>query len=378
MSDGTRDLIGHLAEEVLLCDGAMGSRVQQASLDVEDDFWGKENCTEILNLSRPDIVREIHMGYLAAGSDIIQTNSFGGSPITLAEFELQDRALEINRRSAELAREAAAEFERDGRPRYVLGSIGPGTKLPSLGQVDYDRLEAALAVQAEGLIEGGVDGLLVETSQDILQLKAAVNGSRLAMEKLARPLPLITQVTVETTGTLLVGTDIAAAATVIRALDVAMMGLNCATGPQEMSEHVKWLSENWPGLISVQPNAGLPELVNGETCYPLTSKEMAGWLRRFVTEDGVNLVGGCCGTVSAHIRALHDMLQEVGGGSRPKPAKRSPEWLPSVASLYGQVSYRQENAYLSIGELCNANGSKKFRELQAAEDWDGCVAMARE
>lgn len=374
----TKDLIAHLQDEVLLCDGAMGSRVQQANLDVDIDFRGKENCTEILNFSRPDIVREIHTGYVAAGADLVLTNSFGGSPVTLAEFELEDEAYEINKRAAELAVEAIEDFTRDGRTRYVLGSIGPGTKLPSLGQIGYDALEAALAIQSRGLLDGGVDALTVETVQDILQLKAAVNGARVAMAECGREVPVICQVTVETTGTLLVGTDIAAAATVIDALKVPMMGLNCATGPQEMAEHVQWLAENWRGPISVQPNAGLPELVNGQTYYPLTPEELAGWTERFVREDGVNLVGGCCGTVSVHIKALDDMLAGIGPGRRPAPKRRQPQWVPSVASLYGQVPYRQENAYLSIGERCNANGSKKFRELQAAEDWDACVAIGRD
>ncbi|MCW5751807.1 MAG: methionine synthase [Alphaproteobacteria bacterium] len=373
------DLLEALAGRVLLCDGAMGSRVQAMSLDIERDYLGQENCTEILNKSRPDIVREIHAGYLAAGSDILQTNSFGGSPITLAEFGLEAEARLLNRRAAEIAREAIGLF-RDGRQRYVLGSIGPGTRLPSLGHVEYDRLEAALALQADALIEGGVDGILIETCQDPLQIKAAVNGARLARagRRLER-LPIFVQVTIETTGTLLVGADIAAAATIVYALDVQGLGLNCATGPQEMAEHVKWLGENWPGHISVQPNAGLPELVDGRTRYPLTPGEMAKWLERFVREDGVNIVGGCCGTVVEHVAALDRMLREVAGGqARPEPRRRQPVWVPGIASLYGQVPLRQENAYLSIGERCNANGSKKFRELQAAGDWDGCVAIGRE
>lgn len=376
------DFLEHLRQEVLLCDGAMGSRVQQADLDTEIDYWGQENCTEILNLSRPDIVREIQAGFVAAGSDIILTNTFGGSPITLAEFDLQDKTHEINKRAAELAREALEEFSRDGVQRYVLGDIGPGTKLPSLGNIGYDELEAALAAQSAGLLAGGVDGIMIETVQDILQLKAAVNGARIAMAEAGRQVPLLTQVTVETTGTLLVGTDIAGAATVINALGVEVMGLNCATGPREMAEHVSWLSEQWPGLISVQPNAGLPELIDGNPAYPLSADELADWCRRFVVEDGVNLIGGCCGTVTTHIKALHDMLEALGkdqgSGRRPKPAARQPEWVPGIASLYGQVPYRQENAYLSIGERCNANGSKKFRALQDDEDWDGCIAIGRE
>ena len=354
----------------------MGSRVQALTLDVEKDYWDKENCTEVLNLSRPDLVRDIHRGYFEAGADMVQTNSFGGSPITLGEFELEDRAFEINKIAGELAREAAESFA-DGRPRYVVGSIGPGTKLPSLGNIAYDPLEEALFVQSQGLLAGGVDAILIETCQDTLQIKAAVNGAKRALTKAGSGIPIFVQVTVETTGTLLVGPDIAAAATVINALDVPLMGLNCATGPQEMAEHVRYLSQNWPGLISVQPNAGLPELVDGKTHYPLGGPEMASWVERFVAEDGVNLVGGCCGTSIPHIQALDAMLKRLGN-PRPAPVARKYFWVPSVASLYGAVPLRQENSYFSIGERCNANGSKKWRELQETGDWDGCVAMGRE
>ena len=373
-----RPILEALGERVLLCDGAMGSRVQALDLEIERDYWGKENCTEVLNLSRPELVREIHRGYLEAGADMVETNTFGGSPITLGEFDLADRAEEINRIAAELAREATEGWS-DGRDRYVIGSVGPGTRLPSLGHTDYDSLEAALTIQCRGLISGGADGLLIETCQDPLQIKAAVNGAKAARAELGVDVPIFVQATVETTGTLLVGADIAAASTAIHALDVPLMGLNCATGPQEMAEHVKWLAENWPGLISVQPNAGLPELIDGRTVYPLGPDEMAAWLERFIEEDGLNLIGGCCGTDTTHIAALDAMLRKRdGAANRPAPVRRSVHWVPSVASLYGQVPLRQENAYLSIGERCNANGSKRFRELQAAEDWDGCTAMARE
>jgi 5-methyltetrahydrofolate--homocysteine methyltransferase len=365
-----------LSHQVLLCDGGMGSRVQALTLDVEKDYWDKENCTEVLNLSRPDLVREIHRGYYAAGADMVQTNSFGGSPITLAEFELEDRAFEINKIAGELAREAAETFA-DGRVRYVIGSIGPGTKLPSLGNIAYDPLEQALYEQSRGLLAGGVDAILIETCQDTLQIKAAVNGAKRARAEAGASTPIFVQVTVETTGTLLVGPDIAAAATVIHALDVPLIGLNCATGPQEMAEHVRYLSQNWPGMISVQPNAGLPELVDGKTHYPLGAAEMASWVERFVTEDGVNLIGGCCGTSTPHIEALDAMLRRIGQ-VRPAPVARKSIWVPSVASLYGAVPLRQENSYFSIGERCNANGSKKWRELQEAGDWDGCVSVGRE
>src|SRR6201996_2140718 len=276
-----KHLLDVLRDRVLLCDGGMGSRVQALTLDIEKDYWGRENCTDVLVLSRPDMVREIHKGYFAAGADMVETNTFGASPVTLAEFDLADRAFEINRTAGELAREAAEAFA-DGRDRWVIGSIGPGTKLPSLGNIAYDKLEAALTEQCRGLIAGGVDAILIETCQDTLQIKAAVNGAKNARQAVGADTPIFVQVTVETTGTLLVGPDIGAAATVIGALDVPLMGLNCATGPQEMAEHVKFLSENWEGLISVQPNAVLPELVDGKTRYPLSPEEMAMWLERFI------------------------------------------------------------------------------------------------
>jgi 5-methyltetrahydrofolate--homocysteine methyltransferase len=372
-------LLDALRDTVLLADGGMGSHVQALPLDIERDYWGKENCTEVLNLSRPDLVREVHRAFFAAGADMVETNSFGGSPVTLGEFQLADRAFEINRIAGELAREAAEEFS-DGRHRWVLGSVGPGTKLPSLGNIAYDPLEAALTEQCRGLVAGGVDAILVETCQDPLQMKAAVNGAKIARAAAGSDIPVFVQVTVETTGTLLVGPDIAAAAAVVHALDVPLMGLNCATGPQEMAEHVRWLATNWPGLLSVLPNAGLPELVDGHTHYPLGAAELASWLERFVAEDGVNLIGGCCGTTAAHTAALDAMLRKLTerGRPRPTPVARSPVWVPCVASLYNAVPLRQENAIFAIGERCNANGSKKWRELQEKHDWDGCVAQGRE
>src|ERR1700742_1601328 len=366
-------LLDALRDCVLLCDGGMGSRVQALTLDVEADYWGRENCTDVLVLSRPDLVREIHRGYFEAGADMVETNTFGASPITLGEFDLSERAFEINKKAGELAREAAETFS-DGRDRWVVGSVGPGTKLPSLGNIAYDPLEAALAEQCRGLIAGGVDAILIETCQDTLQIKAAVNGAKIARRAAGTDTPIFVQVTVETTGTLLVGPDIAAAATVVQALDVPLMGLNCATGPQEMAEHVKWLAANWPGLLSMQPNAGLPELVDGRTHYPLGAAEMASWMERYVAEDGFNLIGGCCGPSIEHIQALVWMLRKRGG-FRPPPVQRRVVWMPAVASLYQQVGLRQENSYFSIGERCNANGSKKWRELQEQGDWDGCVAV---
>jgi 5-methyltetrahydrofolate--homocysteine methyltransferase len=368
-----------LDTQVLLLDGAMGTQIQGADLKVEEDYWGQENCSEILNLSRPDFVRNVHRKYLAAGSDAVETNTFGGSQLTLGEFDLQDKTIEINKRACELAHEAIEEFKHDGRPRFVIGAIGPGTKLPSLGHIDYDALEASMVLQAEGLIEGRADAFLIETAQDPLQIKAAVNACKVAMGKKNKTLPLMVQVTVETTGTLLVGTDIAAAATIIHALGVDSLGLNCATGPQEMADHVRWLSKNWPNYISVLPNAGLPEMVAGKVHFPLSPGEMAKWMERFLKEDGINIIGGCCGTNEDHIAALDAMLRsQESGNARPKPYARTQHWVPAVASLFTQVELRQENAILSIGERCNANGSKKFREAQDAEDWETCLDIAKE
>ena len=373
------DFLKALEKRVLLFDGAMGTQIQSRDLSIEEDFLGQENCSEILNVSRPDLVREIHQGYLDAGADAVETNSFGGSPITLGEFDLAERAFEINRLSASLAREAVERVSGDGRERFVIGAIGPGTRLPSLGHVAYGDLEEAFALQTAGLLEGGADVVLCETCQDPLQVKAAINGAKKAISQAGGRLPLMAQVTVETTGTMLVGTDIAAATAIIGALDVDVLGLNCATGPQEMAEHLRYLSETWPGLISVLPNAGLPELVDGQTHYPLGPDELAGWLERFITEDGVNVIGGCCGTGIEHIQALDRMLKKLGKDSdRPAPKPRSPQPMLGLASLFSAVEYRQENAYYAIGERCNANGSKKFRERQADEDWDACVAIGRE
>ncbi len=371
------NILDHLSQRVLLCDGGTGALVQAMNLSVDKDFLGLENCTEILVKSRPDVIRGIHARYYEAGADMVEADTFGASPITLAEFGIADQAHELNKLAIELAHEAADQFKGDGRTRFVLGAIGPGTKLPSLGHIGYDELEAAYVVQAAGQIAGGVSAFLVETCQDPLQIKAAVNGCKIANAAAGTAVPVFVQVTVETTGTMLVGADIAAAATVVQSLDVPLMGLNCAAGPQEMGEHFKWLIDNWTGFVSIQPNAGLPELVDGQTRYPLAPDELAIWHERFVAA-GANLIGGCCGTTPPHIAATDAMLRRIGNGHRPAPVKRSVHWVPAVASLYSQVPLRQENAFLAIGERCNANGSKKFRDLQEAEDWDGITAIARE
>jgi 5-methyltetrahydrofolate--homocysteine methyltransferase len=371
-------LLDALSERVLLCDGGTGTSVHTYNLDVED-YWGHENCTEILVRSRPDIVRAVQRAFYAAGADIVETNTFGGSPITLGEFGLGNEAYGINKEATELLREVAEEFAGDERERWVIGDVGPGTKLASLGHIDYDTLEDGYAVQCAGLIDGGVHGILLLTFQDPLQLKAAANGAKRAREAAKSNIPIFGQVTLETTGTMLVGTDIAAAATVVRALDIPLVGMNCATGPEHMAAHVRWLGRNWPGLIAVQPNGGLPELVDGKVCYPLSPAVLASWLERFLEEHAVNLLGGCCGTGPAHIAALDAMLRRraARGSHRPLPSKRQNYWVPALASLYRQAPLRRNDRAFLIGCGCDAALSPEFDRYQAAADWEACLAVAR-
>ncbi|HEX4724687.1 MAG TPA: homocysteine S-methyltransferase family protein, partial [Pseudonocardiaceae bacterium] len=283
-----------LAERVLVVDGAMGTMLQSQDLDL-DDFAGLEGCNEILNVTRPDVVGAVHRGYLAAGADAIETNTFGANLANLGEYDIADRIYELSELGARLAREAADEFSEPGRPRFVLGSVGPGTKLPTLGHAPFTALRDAYAEQARGLLDGGVDAVMVETCQDILQAKAAVIGAKRAMAAAGRRVALIAQVTVETTGTMLLGTEIGAALVALEPLGIDLIGLNCATGPAEMSEHLRYLSKHARVQLSVLPNAGLPVLGRHGAEYPLTPAELASALAGFVTEFGVRLVGGCCG-----------------------------------------------------------------------------------
>ena len=365
-----------LSQRVLLCDGGTGTLIQAEDWDVEKDFMGLENCSEILVATRPDFVEKVHRAYFEAGADCVETNTFGANKVVFAEFDLVERTYELNRDAAAIARRLADEYSTPEQPRYVLGSVGPGTKLASLGHTSYDILEESYAEQARGLIDGGIDCFLLETNQDLLTIKAAINGCKIARrEKGREDIPIFVQVTIETTGTMLVGSDIGCATTVLDAMDIDGIGLNCATGPAEMAEHVKYLGEKWRKFISVMPNAGLPMLVDGKTEYPLLPYELAEWQGRFVEEDGINLIGGCCGTTPEHIRQLRAMLD---ARSNQAPVHRDPQWEASVASLYTSVPLRQERAIFAIGERSNANGSKKFRELLAAEDWDGITAMGRD
>jgi 5-methyltetrahydrofolate--homocysteine methyltransferase len=366
-----RDFLGALRERVLVFDGAMGTMLQAAGLSL-DDYQGKEGCSEILCVSRPDVVRGIHAAYFEAGADAVETNSFGSSAIVLGEYDLADQVVPLNRVAARLAREVADGFQADGRPRWVAGSMGPGTKLPTLGHTTYDVLQATYADQAQGLLEGGADVLLVETCQDLLQVKAAVAGAFTGMRRAGRRVPLMAQVTVETTGQMLLGSDIAAALTAIEPLGVDVIGMNCATGPAEMGEHLRYLAQHARTPLSCLPNAGLPELRDGQPYYPLTPAELAEAHQRFVAEFGLSVVGGCCGTTPEHIRQL---VEAVGGQS---PVPRQPVHEPSLSSLYQSVPLDQDLTYLTVGERCNANGSRKFRELLLEGDVDGMVGVAKE
>ncbi|WP_181764684.1 methionine synthase [Streptomyces albidus (ex Kaewkla and Franco 2022)] len=361
-----------LKERVIVADGAMGTMIQAQDPSL-DDFEQLEGCNEILNVTRPDIVRSVHTEYFAAGVDCVETNTFGANHAALGEYDITDRIFELSEKGTRIARDVADEFEADGRERWVLGSMGPGTKLPTLGHAPYATLRDAYQVNAEGMIAGGADALLVETTQDLLQTKAAVIGARRAMEAVgAHELPLICSVTVETTGTMLLGSEIGAALTALEPLGIDMIGLNCATGPSEMSEHLRYLAQHSRVPISCMPNAGLPVLGKDGAHYPLTPEELCDAHEGFVRDYGLSLVGGCCGTTPEHLRQL---VERVRG---KEPARREPTPEPGAASLYQMIPFRQDTSYLAIGERTNANGSKKFREAMLDGRWDDCVEIARD
>mgnify|MGYP000024965125 CR=1 FL=1 len=361
-----------LEERVLVLDGAMGTQIHAANLDLESDYHGHENCVDYVNLTRPDAIQRIHETYLEAGADIVETNTFGAMPHVLLEFGLQDKAREINRVAAQVARAACVKIGTAKKPRFALGSMGPGTKLATLGHATYDALKASYAEQAHGLIEGDIDGFLIETCQDPLQIKAAVNGVIEAKRAKGVDVPLFVSVTMEVTGTMLVGTEMAAAIALLDPYPIDVLGINCATGPREMGEHVRLLGQTCRKKTLVYPNAGLPQLVDGKPFYPLTPEELADWLMRFVDEDGLNMVGGCCGTTPAHIAALARRL-----GNRA-PKQRKPAHVPQVTSIYAAVPLVQDNSILFVGERSNANGSKAFKEHLLKGDLEAMVAMGRE
>ena len=360
-----------LSNRVLVADGAMGTMLQAQNPTMED-FQGLEGCNEILNVTRPDMVASVHNAYLEVGVDAIETNTFGANWANLAEYEAQDRIYELALAGAKIARECADNFSTLEHPRYVLGSLGPGTKLPTLGHTTYEYLRDAYEVAAKGLIEGGCDGLLIETAQDLLQAKAAVNGSRAAIKNAGRDIYLMAQVTVEATGTMLLGSEIGAALTALEPLGIDSIGLNCATGPTEMSEHLRQLSQQTEIAITCMPNAGLPVLGTNGAHYPLSPIDLAKALKVFIDDYGLNFIGGCCGTTPEHLKEV------VAVAQLEKPVVREIPVEASVASLYQQVQLRQDKTYLAIGEKTNANGSRAFKEAMLAQNWEQCLEIARD
>src|SRR5215469_6420160 len=355
-----------LAQRVVVADGAMGTMLQ-ASPATLGDFDGHEGCNEILNLTRPDIVRSIHDAYLEAGADCITTNTFGANLGNLGEYGLQARIEELSEAGARIARAAADAASTGRRPRWVLGSIGPGTKLPTLGHVRFADLRDAYQRNVAGLLRGGVDAIVVETCQDLLQAKAAIIGAQRAMTAAGIDLPLIAHVTIETTGSMLLGSEIGAALTALEPLGISLIGLNCATGPGEMSEHLRYLAGHAAIPVSCMPNAGLPVLTSDGAHYPLTPGQLADAHDSFTAEFGLALAGGCCGTTPEHLAAV---VERVRGRA---VARRRTRPEPGVASLYQHVPFRQDTAFLAIGERTNANGSKAFREALLDGRLDDCV-----
>ena len=367
------DYLQTVNERVVVFDGAFGTYVQGKDLTA-DDFGGQhlEGCNELLAVTRPDLIAAMHEDFLKVGVDALETATFGSFGTVLTEYGIADRAYEITLAAARIARDVANSFESDGRPRYVAGSVGPGTKLPSLGHIAFSDLRDTYEEHARALIEGGVDLLLIETCMDLLQIKAAMQGGRRAMQAMGREVPIQVQVTMETTGRMLVGTEIGAALTALLAMKPAVIGINCATGPAEMQEHLRHLAQHSPIPISVLPNAGLPSVVDGKTHYDLTPQQLAEFNRHHVHDLGITVVGGCCGTTPEHLRQVVEAVRNI------TPAKRNPQQEASVTSLYSPVTLQQDNSVLYIGERTNANGSRAFRDAMLAGDWDTCTKMANE
>lgn len=357
---------------VLVFDGAMGTNLQTQNLTAED-FGGPqyEGCNEYLVHTKPEAVAKVHRDFLAAGADVIETDTFGSTSLVLAEYDLADQAYYLSKTAAELAKRVAAEFSTPEKPRFVAGSIGPTTKLPTLGHIDFDTMKATFAEQAEALWDGGVDLFLVETCQDVLQIKAALNGIEEVFAKKGDRRPLMVSVTMESMGTMLVGSEISAVLTILEHYPIDILGLNCATGPDLMKPHIKYLAEHSPFIVSCIPNAGLPENVGGQAHYRLTPLELRMSLMHFVEDLGVQVIGGCCGTRPEHIQQLAEVAKDL------KPKVRQPSLEPAAASIYTTQPYDQDNSFLIVGERLNASGSKKCRDLLNAEDWDGLVSMAR-
>jgi 5-methyltetrahydrofolate--homocysteine methyltransferase len=361
-----------LQERIIVFDGAMGSNLQALDLTIDD--WGGpefENCSENLLYTRPDAIRAVHESFLDVGCDVIETNSFGGSEVVLTEFGIAEKTYDVNRKAAELAKRIANDYSTNDKPRFVAGSIGPGTKLPTLGHITYRDLKDAYREQVRGLIDGGSDVLIVETCQDLLQTKAALAAIFEHFEKQKIRIPVIAQVTIETFGTMLNGTEIGAALTALEPFPIDVIGMNCGTGPKQMADSFRYLCENSPIPVSVLPNAGLPEVKDGKQHYDETPESFAAQVEHFAKDFGANIVGGCCGTAPEHLKLV---IERVGGLT---PKLRNAKLVPAASSIYFQQPYTQDASFLIVGERVNASGSKKMRDLLDAENWDGLVNLAK-
>ncbi len=369
-----KNFLEYIKEKIIVFDGATGSTLQTYDLNA-DDFGGKEleGCNEYLCISKPEAVKRLHIYFLNAGADVIETNSFGSSSIVLNEYSIGHMDYELSRKAAEIAKQCANEFSANAKPRFVAGSIGPTTKLPSLGHIGFDEMSESFYRQMSGLFDGGADIFCIETCQDILQTKAALSAAMKIFKKKRKKLPVIVSVTVETMGTMLMGTEISAALTTLEPYDIIdVIGMNCATGPKEMEENIRYLCQNSPKPVFCMPNAGIPENIGGKAHYHLTPDEMEHWMSIFTDELGVNIIGGCCGTNAEHIKRLAQVSQ------RFTPRGRKFEYTPSVSSLYSISPMTIKPPPILIGERCNANGSKQFKELLMKEDYDAMVNMAKE
>ncbi|WP_320664481.1 methionine synthase [Prochlorococcus sp. MIT 1223] len=376
-----KSYLNKTARPILVFDGATGTSLQTFDLTAED-FGGTkyEGCNENLVISSPRSVEKVHRGFLDAGCDIIETNTFGATSIVLEEYGLSDKTYEINKVAVEIAKSVISEYQSDEKPRFIAGSIGPTTKLVTLGHITFDELKSSYKEQSLALIEGGVDLVLIETCQDVLQIKAAIQAVNEAKLELDSKIPIMVSVTMETNGRMLVGTDISAVVSILQPFDIDILGLNCATGPFEMKDHIKYLSEHSPFTISCIPNAGLPENVGGVAHYKLTPIELQMQLMHFVQDLGVQLIGGCCGTTPEHIAVLAKYAKSINNDkSRSNNIHSLPDkvFIPSAASIYDITPYKQDNSFLIIGERLNASGSKKVRELLVKDDWDGLISIAK-
>ncbi|MEK7855108.1 MAG: homocysteine S-methyltransferase family protein, partial [Acidobacteriota bacterium] len=367
-----KNFVDLLKEKVVVFDGAMGTYLQSLNLSIDD--WGGanfENCSENLLYTRPDAIEQVHTKFLEVGCDVIETNSFGGSEVVLSEFGIAEKTYDVNYRAAALAKRVASDFSTPAQPRFVAGSIGPGTKLPTLGHIGYVDLKNAYVEQVRGLMDGGSDLLIVETCQDILQTKAALAAIFDHFKQNNVRVPVIAQVTIETFGTMLNGTEIAAALTALDPFPIDVIGMNCGTGPKQMAESLKYLCESSTLPVSVLPNAGLPEVKDGQQHYDETPESFVAQVEHFAKDFGANIVGGCCGTTPEHLKMVVERLQGVS------PKVRDPKPTPAASSIYFQQPYSQDASFLIVGERVNASGSKKMRDLLEAENWDGLVNLAK-